>query len=380
MAAPLDRAGGGRPAGLRPNEEAGDRAGTTAHELRGLAPDNLLAFLALLGLLRALEAARSDWQPRVCWQGPPWRAWLHLAQPAEQAEIAAATREGLERLAAPVSFDGRKNITDFSPAEFREFCVQALSAADPELLRQRAALLAALASDACTSPREPDRLDTTLLCAAFGQGHQHFLERLERLAEAKPPAGVVQAGKRRRRRQSPAAADEPPRSGDRLRGWWEDRLLRALFSPWTYEDNAKLWPVSLRWDPAENRQYALRFGDPSPEPIMTMFGAQRLAACAVPVLPTAPAKAGLQTTGFLVRKGQAAMSWPLWSPQLSLVAISALLRHPDLVSETAPRERLAAYGVVEVMRARRVRVGRQIHFELARPLWGLQAALSGDGT
>jgi hypothetical protein len=31
------------------------------HRLQGLEPDNMLAFLALLGLLRALEQARPNW-------------------------------------------------------------------------------------------------------------------------------------------------------------------------------------------------------------------------------------------------------------------------------------------------------------------------------
>ena len=33
--------------------------------LPGLEADNLLAFLALLGLLRALETVREEWRPRV---------------------------------------------------------------------------------------------------------------------------------------------------------------------------------------------------------------------------------------------------------------------------------------------------------------------------
>ena len=37
----------------------------TCHELTGLEADNLLAFLALLGLLRALEAARENWRPQT---------------------------------------------------------------------------------------------------------------------------------------------------------------------------------------------------------------------------------------------------------------------------------------------------------------------------
>lgn len=42
----------------------------TSHRLIGLEPDNLLAFLALLGLLRSLEAIPEGKRlfPRACWK------------------------------------------------------------------------------------------------------------------------------------------------------------------------------------------------------------------------------------------------------------------------------------------------------------------------
>ena len=48
------------------------------HRLDGLEHDNLLAFMALLGLLRALEGARPDWRARVSWtvDDPPLRPAL----------------------------------------------------------------------------------------------------------------------------------------------------------------------------------------------------------------------------------------------------------------------------------------------------------------
>ena len=53
-----------------------DKSNSTTHILNGLEPDNLLAFLALLGLLRALEKARPEWKPKVYWQGKPPKAIL----------------------------------------------------------------------------------------------------------------------------------------------------------------------------------------------------------------------------------------------------------------------------------------------------------------
>jgi hypothetical protein len=49
-----------------------------SHRLDGLEPDNLLAFLTLLGLLRALETADVDLYPRAAWDidRPPLRPRL----------------------------------------------------------------------------------------------------------------------------------------------------------------------------------------------------------------------------------------------------------------------------------------------------------------
>ncbi len=69
----------------------------TTHRLDGLEPDNLLAFLALLGLLRALERAKGEaWRPRAFWDVDrrPLRPVLTLAEPATPEEIAAAARKG----------------------------------------------------------------------------------------------------------------------------------------------------------------------------------------------------------------------------------------------------------------------------------------------
>jgi hypothetical protein len=62
--------------------------------LPGLEPDNLLAFMALLGL-RTLEAVQPNWKPRASWKGPPWTAQLHLATFTEPIQIAHAANEGI---------------------------------------------------------------------------------------------------------------------------------------------------------------------------------------------------------------------------------------------------------------------------------------------
>ncbi|MGH7089221.1 MAG: hypothetical protein ACREFQ_09995, partial [Stellaceae bacterium] len=54
-----------------------------SHRLDGLEPDNLLAFLALLGLLRALEIKRPEWKPRAYWEveSAPLRPVLTTREP-----------------------------------------------------------------------------------------------------------------------------------------------------------------------------------------------------------------------------------------------------------------------------------------------------------
>src|SRR5215469_16979281 len=76
------------------------------HRLDGLEPGNLLGFLALLGLLRALEAERSEWRPRAFWdvKNPPLRPVLALSVPQSQEAVCEAAAKGVERLMASLDF------------------------------------------------------------------------------------------------------------------------------------------------------------------------------------------------------------------------------------------------------------------------------------
>ena len=67
-----------------------------SHRLAGLEPDNLLAFLAMLGMLRALEHVRFAWRPRVAWtvDTPPVRPTLTVVGQTTQDEVVAAVAKG----------------------------------------------------------------------------------------------------------------------------------------------------------------------------------------------------------------------------------------------------------------------------------------------
>ena len=94
---------------------------SSTHRLAGLEPDNLLAFLALLGMLRTLEHVRSAWRPRVAWtvDTPPVRPTLTVATQAAEDEIIAAVSEGLAGLADRHDFSRLKDLK-LSPKEAAE--------------------------------------------------------------------------------------------------------------------------------------------------------------------------------------------------------------------------------------------------------------------
>lgn len=80
------------------------------HRLDGLEPDNLLGFLALLGLLRSLESSRPGWRPRAVWDldRGPLRPVLLLAEPHTQQAVSEAAAEGAGQLAELYSFPAEK--------------------------------------------------------------------------------------------------------------------------------------------------------------------------------------------------------------------------------------------------------------------------------
>lgn len=186
---------------------------------------------------------------------------------------------------------------------------------------------------------DEDKVWPTPLSFLFGQGHQHFLARLADVPNGKLPKKL-----------------EKLKTPPELRS--TAYLESTLFGPWRREDPTD----GFRWDPAEDRRYALRADDPSGDPAGAQHGANRLAAIALPLFSTAVvARRG--ETRLLARGSSYAMNgaiqftWPLWWRPASLAAIAALLAHPALAHEE-PRSDAAPTGVFGVMRAERISVGK----------------------
>lgn len=326
-----------------------------SHRLDGLEPDNLLAFLALLGLLRSLEADDRERpeeeraRPRAAWDvaSPPLRPRLHLASALTPEAIAERADNGLRRLAGSHDFAGRQDI-NFSQEECRALLTSAAEEARQDA-RDRVDLLAALMSDAAIKDGKEREVDPTPLCLLFGQGHQHFLDRLASvpLQDLRPPRGRGTSG-------VPVATCRP--------------LGEALFEPWHRADAT----FSFRWDPEEDVRYALRPGDPTDSAYKpaTQHGANRLAAVALAVLTLAPeTRAGRVRPSIIgghAGAGGFRFAWPIWREPATLAAVVALLAAPDLIEAGA----LSYLGVERVMVAHRISVGKFMNMSRGRPVAG----------
>lgn len=327
----------------------------TIHRLDGLEPDNLLAFLALLGLLRSLEAddrERSEEdraRPRAAWDvaSPPLRPRLHLVLALTRESIAERADNGLRRLAGSHDFAGRQDI-DFSQEECRALLKSAAEEARHDA-RDRVDLLAALMSDAAIKDGKGREVDPTPLCLLFGQGHQYFLHRLTSvpLQDLPPPRGRGESG-------VPVTACTP--------------LSEALFEPWRRADAT----FSFRWDPAEDVRYALRPGDPTDAAYKpaTQHGANRLAAVALALLTLAPETRAGRVRPTIIGGHAGAdgfrFAWPIWREPATLAAIVALLAALDLTEAGA----MSHLGVERVMVARRISVGKFMNMARGRPIAG----------
>lgn len=182
------------------------------HRLEGLVPDNLLAFMALLGLLRALETARPAWRPRAFWEVEtyPWRPVLTLAEPQTEAAVAEAAAEGVQALAPHHAATGSAADLKLSPEAF----VELHEAADAS----GRCVLDALCSTNAT--RDDGTLWPTPFAFMFGQGHQHFLTRFREVPVTRfrevPADGSAQA------------------------------IAAAIFAPWMRADEVPKLPLGSR--------------------------------------------------------------------------------------------------------------------------------------
>lgn len=313
------------------------------YPLEGLEPDNLMAFLALLGTLRALDCARPDWHPRANWRldPPPQRPVLHVRIEVDQAEICEAVAEGARELLGAVDLGDRSDVK-LSAAQARAVLRAASEKASPgPAARFAADLMAALGSDAARDDHEP--ATTSPLCFP-SVARTNFISSVREIF----------------------AAETPTQRGGSTRnlGTAKETILRALFRDWERSDR----PPGLRWDPSEAKLHAHRWTAPTEDKPTTEHGANRLALIGLscfPVLPSSKTRqidtplpgGGLENGGFTI-------SWPIWRHPMRLAAIRALLVAPTETSSGNHNAR----DVVGIMRSERIPLDRYISFTRASVL------------
>lgn len=301
----------------------------TPVELRGLDGRNLLAFLAALGTHFSLGCKAPG--VRLSWDARTFRPTVHLPSKAgpgltrsaadSEERVVTLVDRGLKDLARVESRFPWENIKGVSREEFRQRALEpaARTAREYPADRSWADFVAGLASDAAGPPRE---VAYTAFCVITGDSHQHFLGFMRDLC------GQVTA----------------------------EHLKATLFAQWQYREEGR----SFRWDPSEDRRYALRASDPakgSDRKIPSMWGANRLAAEALACLPCHPTGRHLRTTGF---QEERVFHWPLWASPITLTTLRSLLAHPAILDRNAAT--LAAMGVFATASSRRTPVGRKRTF------------------
>lgn len=205
---------------------------------------------------------------------------------------------------------------DCTPAEYRDHARTFRERGDREAL----SLLAAFGTDACVEERS-DAIEATPFCFIKGSGQQFFLDTVRQLIQNVSP----------------------------------ERVERALFEPWTYEDET----LSMRWDPVEDRRYALMDRDPtaSDNKARTVWMANLLAYRALVLFPSAPRTGRLRATGWTVLDREPAFTWPLWEFPANADTIRSLLLLRELTLPKPDPSALKARGVAAIFRTRRIRVG-----------------------
>jgi hypothetical protein len=304
--------------------------------LGGLDGRNLLAFLTAVGAQVALEQKLRG--VLLGWDSRTFRPTIFLPagtvtttlQPPREIEDRVVTElmyalselaGGADRFRWDDIKVGTKGCRPRSRTEFREQALlpAANAARQQRGDRGRADFVAGLGSDAGGSENE---LGYTALCVITGDSHQHFLGFMRDLC-----AQVT-----------------------------AEHLRSALFAPWKYREQGR----SFRWDPTEDRRYALRASDPAKgrdKEIPAMWGANRLAFEALACLPCFPRGRRVRTTAF---QDERVMRWPLWSPRIDLSTLRSLLAHPAVMRREGVT--LSRMGIFAVASSRRSSVGRKRTF------------------
>ena len=143
-----------------------------------------------------------------------------------------------------------------------------------------------------------------------------------------------------------------------------------LYKAWDYLDET----LSMRWDPLEDRRYALMDRDPTArdKKSRTVWMANLLAYRALALFPSAPVKRQLKTTGWIhleeSKKKRDVFTWPIWDKPIGVDTIRSLLQHSELAQKSPSLEKLMPLGICACFRSERIQIGKFFNFSPAVPV------------
>lgn len=223
-----------------------------------------------------------------------------------------------------------KNI-DCDADELHELLHNGLAEAGPQQ-RHHLDLLAAFAHEDALheslNKRKAGKLQPTAFCFVTGGGHQDFLDSVRQLCNQVSP----------------------------------ERIKATLGAPWRRADEK----CSLRWDPQDDRRYALMDRDPtaSGNKARTEWMANLLAYHALALFPVVARRGHLRSTGWSPIDGDPVFTWPLWQTPLTLNALRSLLALAPLQAPRPDLTILSQRSIAAALRSRRIRVGQGANFKV----------------
>jgi hypothetical protein len=287
--------------------------------LKGLDGSNPLAFLAALGTLRTLTLALPEESVRMSWEQHEgaWRprVWCSLVSDADLL-IACIVQQLPARLPSPWTADKR---LPFAASLLKKLMIDAANACTMDE-RASADLLAAFGSEVFTDEKG------------------NFADTSFRMVRSGDSAGQGLLYYAIKNAESTTAED----------------VRSSLFDRWVYVRGS-----SFRWDPAEDKMYALQANNPSDDGSLSVVGANRLAVEALALFPVQPANTGAATTGFFRPSPRTEMEfrWPIWIAPLSLCVVASLLTNSILCDHVEARVR-RSMGVAAMFKSRQFKLNQ----------------------
>lgn len=292
----------------------------------------LLGFLAALGTFRVLSTLPEIGTVQMRWVsgGVSYHPVFRLPSPIDSDLVIERLHAALRGTAGHYAITVDKDLK-IPRAMFRNLAVKAaedfLNHADPSA----ADTVAAFGCDAVCN--DDGMIEDTAFRTMSGAGHQHFLEFMNVLAKETTV----------------------------------EQLYEALYGPWRYRDSSP----TMRWDSEDDRRYALRWDEPSKDPVRTVRGANLLAIASLPLFSVVPTSGtSVATIGFIGRGSRDTfVTWPIWSGWLSLDATRSLLNLSALQSrDELILSKIRAFGISSVYRSQRITLGKFRSFTPASPV------------